>query len=127
MDHLSFLHNAHGVKLRNSLQAHAYAFINFCAKYDFVSIVQWMHDELKLDLNRMFDGWAPIHVSTRFNSDKVTQFLCNKASNNDNNNNINKINLKQTSINNTLPHHFTCHNGNFIMTELLIKEYKMNP
>jgi len=125
LDHLSFLHNAHGVKLRNSLQAHAYAFINFCAKYDFVSIVQWMHDVLKLDLNRMFDGWAPIHVSTRFNSDKVTQFLCNKASNNDNN--INKINLKQTSINNTLPHHFTCHNGNFIMTELLIKEYKMNP
>jgi len=30
----------------------AYAFINFCAKYDFVNIIQWAHDELKIDLNR---------------------------------------------------------------------------
>lgn len=99
----------------------AYAFINFCAKYDFVNIIQWAHDELKIDLNRKQDGWAPIHVSTRFNSDQVTQFLCNLAATGK------TVNLKQESINSTLPHHFTCHHGNFPMTQLLITSFNMNP
>lgn len=121
LDHLHYLKDNHGSKLRNSLQGQAYAFINFCAKYDFVNIIQWVHEELQLDLNRKWDGWAPIHVSTRFNSDQVTQFLCNLAKCGQ------SVDLKQESINNTLPHHFTSHHGNFQMTTLLINEFKMNP